>query len=438
MMRIPAVVIGLVLVALSTAAQAKRVALVVGNSAYEHTPRLNNPRNDATDVAAVLKAFGFQVIEGFDLKKAVFEQKVRDFASALSDAEVGLFFYAGHGLQVSGRNYLVPVDAKLDDGASLDFEMIQLDLVHRTMERQTNTNILFLDACRDNPLRRNLARAMGTRSSEVGHGLAAVESGVGTLISFSTQPGNVAQDGTGRNSPFAGALVKDLIASKDDLSAILIDVRKDVMRQTQNKQVPWEHSSLTGRFYVDPSRQTSAVAKVEPERLDEAAQAWDRAKDATNVAVLEEFLARYKETFYAHLARARIEELKKPIAEAALTSIHMVAFDGKWLVNIVCPRTVDGIQAYWRSFFADVKNGVLQGQDGVKDMPLWLTLQGTIEQNGTASLNVRGLSGDTATTMGNAPIGSLYQYAVTARFEGPRGTGRREGGRECNFKFAKR
>lgn len=213
-MRILAVVIGRVLVALLTAAQAKRLALVVGNSAYEHTPTLNNPRNDATDVAAVLKAFGFQVIEGFDLKKVVFEQKVRDFASALSDAEVGLFFYAGHGLQVSGRNYLVPVDAKLDDGASLDFEMIQLDLVHRTMERQTNTNILFLDACRDNPLSRNLARAMGTRSSEVGHGLAAVESGVGTLISFSTQPGNVAQDGTGRNSPFAGALVKDLIASK--------------------------------------------------------------------------------------------------------------------------------------------------------------------------------------------------------------------------------
>lgn len=437
-MRMLAMVIALVLCELSTAAQAKRVALVVGNSAYEHTPKLSNPKNDATDVAAVLRAFGFQVVEGFDLKKVDFEQKVRDFASALSDAEVGLFFYAGHGLQVSGKNYLVPIDAKLEDGASLDFEMIQLDLVHRTMERQNNTNILFLDACRDNPLSRNLARAMGTRSSEIGHGLAAVESGVGTLISFSTQPGNVAQDGTGRNSPFAGALVKELIASKDDLSAILIDVRNDVMRQTQNKQVPWEHSSLRGRFYVDPTRQTSGTAKVEPKRLDEAAEAWDRAKEATNVAVLEAFLARFKETFYAHLARARIEELKKPVTEAALTSIQTTAFDGKWLVNIVCPRTVDGVQAYSRSFFANVKNGVLQGQDGVKDMPLWLTLQGTIEQSGTASLNVRGLSGNSASSIGNPKPGSGYQYAVTARFEGPRGAGRREGGRECNFKFAKR
>jgi uncharacterized caspase-like protein len=98
------------------------------------------------------------------------------------------------------------------------------------MERQTNTNILFLDACRDNPLARNLARSMGTRSSEVGRGLAAVESGVGTLISFSTQPGNVALDGTGRNSPFAGALAKEILSASEDLSAILISVRNDVMR----------------------------------------------------------------------------------------------------------------------------------------------------------------------------------------------------------------
>jgi uncharacterized caspase-like protein len=212
-------------VLLSSAALAeRRVALVIGNSAYQHTPELANPRNDATDMAAALKELGFQVIEGFNLDKAAFDRKVRDFADVLSGAKVGVFFYAGHGLQVAGANYLVPVDAKLSTAAALDWEMVRLDLVQRTMERETETNVLFLDACRDNPLARNLARAMGTRSAEIGRGLAATESGVGTLISFSTQPGNVALDGTGRNSPFAGVLAKRIASSADDLSGLLIDV----------------------------------------------------------------------------------------------------------------------------------------------------------------------------------------------------------------------
>ena len=165
----------LLLTGVAAAEAGRRVGLVVGNSAYQHTPRLSNPKNDAADVVAVLAAFEFQVIEGFDLDKATFESKVRDFARALSGAEVGLFFYAGHGLQVSGRNYLVPIDAKLEDASSLDFEMLQLDVIHRSMERETSTNLLFLDASRDNPLARNLARAMGTRSADIGRGLAPVE-----------------------------------------------------------------------------------------------------------------------------------------------------------------------------------------------------------------------------------------------------------------------
>jgi uncharacterized caspase-like protein len=248
MVRVVAALLVLVLVACPAAAQGKRVALVIGNSAYEHAPRLSNPRNDATDMAAALKQHGFQVIEGFDLNKAAFERKVREFASAMQGAQVGVFFYAGHGLQVAGHNYLVPIDAQLSTAAALDFEMVGLDLVHRTMEREAQTNILFLDACRDNPLARNLARSMGTRSTEVGKGLAAVESGVGTLISFSTQPGNVALDGAGRNSPFAGALVRHMSASSEDLGALLIAVRNDVMKETERKQVPWEHSALTGRL----------------------------------------------------------------------------------------------------------------------------------------------------------------------------------------------
>ena len=227
----------------------KRVALVIGNSAYKSANELPNPKNDASDMGLALKRLGFEVLLGVNLDKAELDRKIRDFANALPGATVALFFYAGHGLQVGGVNYLVPIDAQLTTSAALDFEMVRLDLIQRTMERETKTNIIFLDACRDNPLSRNLARAMGTRSLDIGRGLAAAESGVGTLISYSTQPGNVALDGGGRNSPYARALVKQLTVPTDDLQSILINVRKSVIEDTKSKQVPWEHSALTDRFY---------------------------------------------------------------------------------------------------------------------------------------------------------------------------------------------
>lgn len=243
--------LGLMLGIVPAALAQKRVALVVGNSAYQHTSKLSNPKNDATDIVAALKKHGFQIIEGYDLDKAAFDRRVREFAVALKEAEVGVFFYAGHGLQVNNQNYLVPIDAKAEAEEALDFEMLRVEVVQKAMERTTGTNILFLDACRDNPLVRNLARGMGTRSSQIGKGLAAIESGVGTLISFSTHPGAVASDGTGRNSPYAGALARYIASAADDLSAILISVRNDVMKETQRKQVPWEHSALTGKFYFE-------------------------------------------------------------------------------------------------------------------------------------------------------------------------------------------
>ena len=205
-------------------------------------------------MAAALKGLKFEVVEGLDLDKRTMEITIRKFAQALKNADVALFFYAGHGLQVNGQNYLVPIDARLEDATGLDFEMIRLDLVHRAMERETRANLIFLDACRDNPLSRNLARAMGTRSGEIGHGLAPVESGVGTLISFSTQPGNVALDGEGRNSPFASALAKRIRTEGEDLSSILIGVRNDVMEATRNRQIPWEHSALRSKFFFSAPR----------------------------------------------------------------------------------------------------------------------------------------------------------------------------------------
>ena len=229
----------------------KRVALIIGNSAYVNSPALPNPVNDAGDIAKALAEVGFEVLLGLDLTKPAFDGKVRDFARALEGADVALFFYAGHGLQAAGRNYLVPVDAALRVERDLDFEALSVDFVLKQMEldREGKTNVVFLDACRDNPLARNLARSMGTRSAAIGQGLAQVQTGVGTFIAYSTQPGNVALDGSGRNSPFTAALSKGIREPDRNLTSVMIEVRKDVLAATGGKQVPWDHSALTGDFY---------------------------------------------------------------------------------------------------------------------------------------------------------------------------------------------
>ncbi len=290
------------------ACAAKRVALVIGNGAYANAPTLTNPKNDAEDMAAALKALGFTVILGIDLDKRAMDRKILEFSGALSGADAGVFHYSGHGLQVAGVNYLVPVDATLETAAALDFEAVRLDLVQRTMERETKTNILFLDACRNNPLTRNLARALGTRSVDIGHGLASMESGAGTLISFSTQPGNVALDGAGRNSPYSGLLVKALGTPGEDVLSMLTGVRNAVMAATSEKQVPWDNNALRARFYFNPAAAAPAQSQAP---LSADAQAWSLVQATTSEAVLEEFVRRFPDSVYAGFAKARLDELKQ-------------------------------------------------------------------------------------------------------------------------------
>src|SRR4029077_1415134 len=206
---------------------------------------------------------GFDVVLGVDVDKRDFDARIRSFTELLENADVAIFFYAGHGLQVAGRNYLIPVDAKLQGERDLDFDAVNLDFIMKQMElgRADKTNIVFLDACRDNPFSQNLARSMGTRSVSIGKGLAQVETGVGTFIAYSTQPGNVALDGSGANSPFTAALSKHVREPGRDLTSVMIETRKDVLAATKGKQVPWDHSALTGEFYFQPTEaQRSAAA----------------------------------------------------------------------------------------------------------------------------------------------------------------------------------
>lgn len=356
----------LVLIGLSTPAFAKRVALVIGNSAYVHATPLRNPKNDAEAVATVLDRLGFTVIKGVDLTRSALEATVRDFALSSRGADVALFFYAGHGLQVHGRNYLVPVDAKLDDEADLDFQTVPIHTVLRNMEHERRTNLVFLDACRNNPLARSLARNMGTRSTSIGRGLARVESGVGTLIAFATQPDNVALDGGGQNSPFTEALLKHIETPNLDIALLMRRVREDVMVVTNDKQVPWSSSSLTGSFafFEDGTgtpplaapQTTKQVAALQKElqrlkgQLDQTApKSAASPKDLREVAfALQEELARVgcnpgnPDGSWGNKSRSAMQNfnaqtnLALPIGEPTLRAVEAV----KARAVLVCPSAL--------------------------------------------------------------------------------------------------
>ncbi len=305
----------------------KRVALVIANSTYQNTTQLKNPANDGRDVSAALRRLNFSVIEGFDLDHEGMRSKIRDFTTAIDGAEVALFYYAGHGLQVAGKNYLAPVNAKLEKESDLDFETVQLNLVLRQMEREQRTNLVFLDACRDNPLTQRLARSMSaTRSAAIGRGLARVESGVGMLISYATSPGMVALDGQGRNSPYTQALVKHIEKPGVGISDLMIKVRQDVLATSKGKQVPWEHSSLTGNFVFKEKVKTAAVATPAPKAAAPATQITSTAQGYREIdrerivsaafqatvsvgtcGAYRAFEEQHRGTFYARLASEWIE-----------------------------------------------------------------------------------------------------------------------------------
>jgi uncharacterized caspase-like protein len=234
----------LVCAAAPAGAVERRVALVVGNGAYAETAALPNPPNDARAVAATLRDLGFEVLEATDLDHAGMQAALGGFADRLQGAAVGLFFYAGHGLQVAGENYLVPVDARLGREAQVRLQTLPLQTVLDTMEAEVPTRLVLLDACRDNPLAKVLKRSIGaSRSTAVGEGLAEVRAAAGTLIAYATAPGQVALDGEGEHSPFTAALLEHIDTPGLEVRQVLGRVRGAVLDVTGDRQVPWDSSS---------------------------------------------------------------------------------------------------------------------------------------------------------------------------------------------------
>lgn len=322
-----ALALGIVATA-STALAERRVALVIGNAAYQHAPALANPANDAKAVAAALERLGFDVVSGFDLGNADLRKTVRSFADKLAGADVALFFYAGHGLQVSGENYLIPVDAAIQTEADLDFNAVKMDLVSRQMERETKVKIVMLDACRDNPFEKQLSRSMGkTRSAALKKGLAEINTAGGSIIAFATDPGDVALDGDGKHSPFTEALLRHIETPGVEIGLMMRRVTKDVFEITKEKQRPWTNASLTGEFYMKPGEPGATPAPAPaptaaapaPSGFDERQMElafWQSADKSGSAADYEEYLKRYPRGQFAGMAKNRLEALKnKPTTE---------------------------------------------------------------------------------------------------------------------------
>ncbi len=235
----------------------ERVALVVGNGAYQAASPLANPANDAAAVGAALQRVGFHVTTIVDADYRAMAQAIRSFGSRAHGAEVALFFYAGHGLQVYGENFLLPVTASIDEPGDLRYEAFTLSLVLAELEEaEPGLSVVILDACRDNPITRRLTRQAQSlgRSVSVGQGLAATQGGTGTLIAYATAPGELALDGDGANSPFTEALVRWIVEPDLEVGLMFRRVRETVLSTTGGAQVPWVEESIVGEFYFNPRR----------------------------------------------------------------------------------------------------------------------------------------------------------------------------------------
>ncbi|MGI9437048.1 MAG: caspase family protein [Geminicoccaceae bacterium] len=253
----------LVSIPISDAAAGRRLALVTGNGAYQHVSALPNPSRDARAVGATLESMGFEVDMRLDLDTESMEKAVRRFAAQSQDAEIALFYYAGHGVQVDGRNYLLPVNAKITQPRDLAYEAITLDSITKELDESgAKLSLVLLDACRDNPLEELFKRQAGTLSRGVdsGSGLAQTQGAAGMLIAYATAPDTVALDGQGEHSPFSQALLEWLNQPGIEVGRLFRRVRERVMDITDGQQVPWVEEAVIGEYYLNGTEAKTASA----------------------------------------------------------------------------------------------------------------------------------------------------------------------------------
>ncbi|MCC7045089.1 MAG: caspase family protein [Alphaproteobacteria bacterium] len=430
-------------------AAAKRVALVIGNSAYKEQP-LKNPANDAKAMAAKLRQIGFQVIERQNATKTQMEKAIADFGEALSAGAVGLFYYAGHGLQASGRNFLVPVDATITSEQRVRLEALDVDVVLDQMDAaKSGVNLVILDACRNNPFERRFRAAGG--------GLAQINAQQGTLIAYATAPGRVAADGDGSNGLYTSKLLQHIGTPGMAVEEVFKRVRVDVSRETNADQTPWESSSLTGSFmFVDapppapapPSQQVAAAPAASA--VDRETLFWQSAKDSDDPGGLPSYLTQYPNGTFAPLAKAKLAAAEKQKQDAAQrpAAVQQAAAPAPSAPRSLPPGGIDGV---WQGSYSctaspgsgqpafdnpgrvfQVRDGKLTGRfmpggpnsgNGVEEY------SGMIAADGTVSI-----TGEGSNPKGQRPYAIRLQGKATdGRFTA---TGK-HGDRDCTLTYAK-
>ncbi len=294
-------------------AQEKRVALVIGNASYAESP-LKNPANDARAMGERLKELGFEVMALENATRSQMGRAVIEFGKKLGPSVTALFFYAGHGIQARGRNYLIPVDAALGAEGDLRFQAVEVTALLEEIEQsQSRVGFVILDACRNNPFERRL-RGAGT-----GGGLAAIDAARGLMIAYATAPGSVALDGDEGNGTYTAALLRALAEPGLTAEQVFKRVRVEVSDRTKNQQMPWESSSLTGEFVFNAHPASAQRPGVAP--ADRDTIFWQSIQASKRASDFEAYLAQFPQGTFAALARSRQEELRKAQQQIAAAPV---------------------------------------------------------------------------------------------------------------------
>src|SRR5438552_5024515 len=308
----------------------KRVALVLGNSAYRNVAQLQNPVNDGAVIATTLKHAGFDVVDSrHDLPAAETKRALRDFADRARDADIAVVYYAGHGIEVDGVNYLIPVDAKLERDTDVYDEAFSLDRILVAIEPVRKLRLVILDACRDNPFSKSMKRTIASRA--IGQGLAKVEpTSPNVLIAYSAKAGSTAADGDGANSPLTNALSNHLTKPGLDVRRAFGFVRDEVLKTTNNRQEPFVYGSLGGEdvpLVPAPRAAPAAAAPATPapSAQAEARRDYELALQIGNKSALNAFLAQYPEGFYASLAKLQLDKIAAEETRVAATETARLA-----------------------------------------------------------------------------------------------------------------
>jgi uncharacterized caspase-like protein len=287
----------------------KRVALVIGNGAYKSVPALPNPTNDAEDVASAFTRLDFSVTQISDANFDRMRRALIAFGREARESDIAVVFFAGHGMEIGGENWLIPIDAELRSDTDAENEAIALRSAMLQVAGANRLGLVILDACRNNPFAAKMQRSIRNRA--VDRGLVRTEPTDNVLVAYAARDGTTASDGAGRNSPFTAALLKHVETPGLEIRYLFASVRDDVMASTNRVQQPFVYGSLSSAaIYFRPPMQGSIAAAVPTASpIDAAAQAWAVTKDTSSVAVLQQFIQEFGGTIFVGMARARLVEL---------------------------------------------------------------------------------------------------------------------------------